>query len=84
VAAWYSEGQKGRGPLTVPAPIAIQTAAGRTEGRPPQASSQRPAAQHTVVVSDSYDPYAGDPIGRELGLPPRMDTSVPGTFFGTR
>jgi hypothetical protein len=27
------------------------------------------------------DPYADDPIGRELGLPPRMDVSKPGTFF---
>jgi hypothetical protein len=75
VANWFAvDGGTGLGPLTVPAPVP-----GRPDGRTPQAWKGRLGTQQVggPAVLDTYDPYADDPIGRDLSLPPRMDVSRP-------
>jgi len=73
VATWSAAGSQGPGPLTVPVPVA-----GRAlEGRVPPQGPPRPRPATVLPATDTYDPYANDPVGRELGLPPRMDTTQP-------
>ena len=82
VADWFANrGGQGFGPLTVPAPV---VGGGRPPGvlggsspgwKPPPAT--RPTTWAGLAGPDRYDPYADDPVGRQLGLPPRMDPTQP-------
>jgi len=60
VAIWFAEGHVGQGPLTVPVPAK----AGVPNGAP---AAQRPPTRMT-----ENDLYIGDPVGKDLGLPPKM------------
>ena len=66
VAQWFTEGHKGSGPLSVP----ILAGPARTPGLASPAGLLSP------------DPYLGDPVGREKGLPPRVDVSRPSAVLG--
>ena len=60
VAVWFAGGAIGAGPLTVPMPATAGTAT-------TVAPARRPATNMTVD-----DLYIGDPVGKDLGLPPKM------------
>ncbi|CAB4194623.1 hypothetical protein UFOVP1264_78 [uncultured Caudovirales phage] len=68
VAAWFATGRQGTGPLTVPMP------ARGTQPPPP------PGARPTMATRMGLDDeWASDPVGKDLGLPPKM--TAPAVVF---
>jgi len=55
---WFNAGKQGVGPLTVPMPA---------KATAPPAPQARPAPSMPI---DDF--YIGDPVGKDLGLPPKM------------
>jgi hypothetical protein len=56
---WFNAGKQGAGPLTVPMPA--------------KATAPTPAPRVTPVQPIPMDDfYIGDPVGKDLGLPPKM------------
>lgn len=60
IAIWFSGGKQGPGPLTVPMPAKT--------GMPVSATPTARPAQSMPM--DDF--YIGDPVGKDLGLPPKM------------
>lgn len=60
VAIWFGGGKQGSGPLTVPMPAKAGVPA-------PTAPIARPT--QSMPIDDFY---IGDPVGKDLGLPPKM------------
>ena len=58
IAIWFSGGKHGQGPLSVPMPAKAAA----------PVAPVRPAAQPMSV----NDFYIDDPVGKDLGLPPKM------------
>lgn len=64
IAVWFSDGRFGSGPLTVPMPA--KTGATPTSTPPLRTQTYTPS-------SSNYDDlYVGDPVGKDLGLPPKI------------
>lgn len=61
IAIWFSGGKQGQGPLSVPMPA--KSTAPVAPVRPAQQSVQ-------PIPMDDF--YIGDPVGKDLGLPPKM------------
>jgi hypothetical protein len=59
VAIWFGTGRQGSGPLTVPMPAKAGVPATAPMARPTQS-----------MPMDDF--YIGDPVGKDLGLPPKM------------
>lgn len=60
IAIWFSGGKQGQGPLSVPMPAKTTIA---------PVAPARPNATPSMPVDDFY---LGDPVGKDLGLPPKM------------
>lgn len=73
VAAWFLSGRVGQGPLNVPMPARGPGQATPTmAGRPPTSTFNNSSM-------DASDLYIGDPVGKDLGLPPKM--TAPAVVF---
>jgi hypothetical protein len=56
---WFNAGKQGMGPLTVPMPAKAT-------------SPITPAPRQNPNTMSMDDFYIGDPVGKDLGLPPKM------------